>query len=305
VYEDLAIKFSEHFFYIAGAMANMNNVEGEGLWDEADGFFYDMLLMPDGSSNRLKLRTIAGLIPLFAVEVLDEARFKKLTRLRRHLRVFLTNRPDLASLVSHWEVTNAPLGNGQSADDLSGPAAATTGNMNLFGLLRGHRMKLVLKRMLDENEFLSPHGIRSVSKAYGEHSFDYKLGDVNYALHYTPAESDSFMFGGNSNWRGPVWMPLNYLIVESLRRFHSYYGDDFKIECPTGSGNMQTLAEVAEFLKQRLMTLFLPGTNPERPPFGDDANDRMMMFHEYFHGDDGYGLGASHQTGWTALIAVL
>ncbi|CAN5709679.1 glucosidase [soil metagenome] len=309
VYEDLAIKFAEHFFHIAGAMANMGNHEGEGLWDDVDGFYYDMMLMPDGSSRRLKLRTIAGLIPLFAVEVLDEVRLSKLKRFRRHLRVFLGNRPDLAALVSHWEVPNDPGPAAARADDEPGeptaPAIPGSGNMNLFSLLRGHRMKLVLSRVLDENEFLSPHGIRSVSKSYGEHAFDYTIGDVNYALHYTPAESDTAMFGGNSNWRGPVWMPLNYLIVESLRRFHAYYGDDFTVECPTGSGQMMTIDQVADFLKARLCTLMLPGSDPERPPLSDDPNDRMMLFHEYFHGDDGRGLGASHQTGWTALIAVL
>ncbi|MDB5819005.1 MAG: Glucosidase, partial [Rhizobacter sp.] len=228
VYEDLAIKFAEHFFYIAGAMANMGNVEGAGLWDDVDGFYYDMLQMPDGSSHRLKLRTITGLIPLFAVEVLDGSVLSKLARLSRHLRVFLKGRPDLASLVSHWEVASAP-------------GAARGASVNLFSLLRGHRMKLLLSRMLDEREFLSPHGIRSVSKSYDEYAFDYWIGSENYALRYAPAESDTNAFGGNSNWRGPVWMPLNYLIVESLRRFHTYYGDEFKVECPTGSGTYLTI----------------------------------------------------------------
>jgi hypothetical protein len=300
VYEDLAIKFAEHFFYIAGAMANMGNVEGEGLWDDEDGFYYDMLQSSDGARHRLKLRTVTGLIPLFAVEVLDDARMGKLIRLQRHLEVFLNGRPDLAALVSYWQVPNDPKGPSTTPD-----VQQTTGNLHLFSLLRGHRMKLVLKRMLDPNEFLSDHGIRSVSKAYGEHAFDYTLGDTKYALHYTPAESDTNMFGGNSNWRGPVWMPVNYLIIESLRRFHSYYGDDFKVECPTGSGRMMSIAQVADFLKQRVLGLLLPDADGTRVGCDAAANDGMLLFHEYFDGETGRGLGASHQTGWTALIAVL
>ena len=170
-------------------------------------------------------------------------------------------------------------------------------------------MKRVLRRVLDEKEFLSPHGIRSVSKAYGEQAFDYALGDTHYGLHYTPAESDNGMFGGNSNWRGPVWIPLNYLIVESLRRFHSYYGDDFLVECPTGSGQMMSIRGVADFLQARLLSLYLPGAGGQRTGCGapgeQQATDGMLLFHEYFHGDTGRGLGASHQTGWTALLAVL
>ena len=299
VYEDLAIKFGEHFFYIAGAMANMGGVDGAGLWDEEDGFYYDQVKMPDGNSSRLRLRTVAGLIPFLAVEVLDAACVRKLGRLRHHLQVFLQGRPDLAALVSHWQEPHA-----------HGTAGQANGNsLHLFSLLRGHRMKRVLRRVLDEKEFLSPHGIRSVSKAYGEQAFDYALGDTHYGLHYTPAESDNGMFGGNSNWRGPVWIPLNYLIVESLRRFHSYYGDDFLVECPTGSGQMMSIRGVADFLQARLLSLYLPGAGGQRTGCGapgeQQATDGMLLFHEYFHGDTGRGLGASHQTGWTALLAVL
>ncbi|WP_198971144.1 MGH1-like glycoside hydrolase domain-containing protein [Xylophilus sp. ASV27] len=302
VYEDLAIKFGEHFFYIAGAMANMGNVEGAGLWDEEDGFYYDLLKMADGRCSRLRLRTIAGLIPLFAVEVLDEARLRKLGRLRHHLQTFLDRRPDLAALVSHWQVANPSAGVATAGQAHAAATRPAAGSLHLFSLLRGHRMKMVLRRMLDEGEFLSPHGIRSVSKAYDDHAFDYTLGSEHYALHYTPAESDTDMFGGNSNWRGPVWMPLNYLIIESLRRFHTYYGDDFLVECPTGSGRMLTISAVADLLRERLLSLFLPG-----PDAGAAAQtqDGMWWFHEYFHGDTGQGLGASHQTGWTALIATL
>ena len=303
VYEDIAIKFAEHFFHIAGAMANMGHVEGEGLWDEEDGFYYDLVRLPDGGASRLRLRTIAGLIPLLAVEVLDEARMQTLRKLRSHLEVLLKKRPDLDVLVSHWRDPAPP-----TADD---PEAAPAAPRHLFGLLRGHRMKQVLRRLLDESEFLSPYGIRSVSKAYGEHAFDYTLGDTNYALHYTPAESDTDMFGGNSNWRGPVWMPLNFLIVEALQRFHSYYGDDFTIECPTGSGKFRTLGEAADMLRQRLLALFravdghCPGSGARGENAAEDGAEAPLLFHEYFHGDTGRGLGASHQTGWTALVALL
>ncbi|QHI97517.1 glucosidase [Xylophilus rhododendri] len=310
VYEDLAIKFSEHFFHIAGAMANMANTDGLGLWDEEDGFYYDMLRLPDGSARRLKLRTIAGLVPFFAVEVLDDARMEKLQHLRAHLDALLHRRPDLDALVSHWrEPSRAP---GAAPDDSAAPAAE--GHTHLFSLLRGHRMKRVLNRLLDENEFLSPHGLRSVSKAYEADAFDFSIGDSRYALHYTPAESDSGMFGGNSNWRGPVWLPLNFLIVESLRRFHAYYGDEFRVECPTGSGRQHTLCEVADFLQDRLLSLYRPGPDGSLPGNGrpgecadatDGASPAPLLFHEYFHGDTGLGLGAAHQTGWTALLALL
>jgi hypothetical protein len=318
VYEDLAIKFGEHFFYIAGAMADMADPsaphdagdepdDGRGLWDAADGFYYDMLRMPDGRWSRLKLRTIAGLIPLFAVEVLDDSRWEHLPRMRRHMESFLRQRPDLAVLVSHWQTGQAPATPAAPA----APAGRVAGS-HLFSLLRGHRMKLLLRRMLDESEFLSPHGVRSVSRAYCAQAFDYDLGGTHYGLRYTPAESDTGMFGGNSNWRGPVWMPLNYLIVESLLRFHAYYGDDFRVECPTGSGRMLNLREIARYLQDRLMSLFLPDADGRRPADGGDAldrpgprGDRPVAFHEYFDGDTGRGLGASHQTGWTALAALL
>ncbi|WP_295857370.1 glucosidase [uncultured Xylophilus sp.] len=311
VYEDLAIKFSEHFFRIAGAIANVGGAAGDGLWDEDDGFYYDMIRRPDGSVSRLRLRTIAGLVPLLACEVLDDARLDRLQRLRSHLDRFLQDRPDLDALVSHWRDPSPRIDALPPGEDPPAPAAAAQ-RRHLFALLRGHRMKSVLARMLDEDEFLSPHGIRSVSKAYGEHAFDYTLGDTRYALHYTPAESDTGMFGGNSNWRGPVWMPLNFLILEALRRFHTYYGDGFRIECPTRSGTYRSLGEVADFLQQRLVGLFVPDAHGVRPGCstpGECASapgePAALLFHEYFHGDTGRGLGASHQTGWTALIALL
>ncbi len=294
VYEDMAIKFGQHFFYIAGAMANLGNVDGEGLWDEEDGFFYDVMRRPDGSWNRLRLRTIVGLIPLFAVEVIDEARWSKLTHFKEQMAWFMTKRPDLQRLVSHWQ------------DESDGT------HKHLLSLLRGHRMKRLLRRMLDENEFLSPHGIRSLSKVYQEKAYHCSTGSTTSTVRYTPAESDNEMFGGNSNWRGPIWMPLNYLIIESLYRFHDYYGDDFKVEYPTGSGSYTTLEKIADEIAHRLSSIFQRDPEGGRPVSGefdkiqhDPHFKDFVLFYEYFNGDTGEGIGASHQTGWTGLIARL
>ena len=293
VYIDMAKKFAEHFFYIAGAMTNIGNKAGRGLWDDEDSFFYDVLKLPGNNIVRLRLRTIAGLIPLFAVEVIDDAKWHELPELEAHVRWFLSQRPDLAALVSNWE--------DKSGDD-----------KHLFSLLRGHRMKCLLRRMLDENEFLSPYGIRSVSKIYSDHPYDYVLNGSDHSVHYTPGESDSGMFGGNSNWRGPVWLPLNYLLIESLYRFHDYYSDDFKVEYPTGSGNYFSLKEIADSLSGRLCNLFIPDAAGQRASAGENEivqrNEYFkdhILFYEYFHGDTGKGLGASHQTGWTGLVALL
>ncbi len=294
VYEDMAIKFSEHFFYIAGAMANMANTAGAGLWDEEDGFYYDMLRSPDGSWNRLRLRTLVGLLPLIAVEVIEEKNWRKLPGLVSHIKWFTDQRPDLASLVSNWEGTN------------------DEGSLQLLSLLRGHRMKCLLRRMLDENEFFSDYGIRSISKIYGEHPFEYHLDGQTFTVKYAPAESDTGMFGGNSNWRGPIWMPVNYLLVEAMHRFHDYYGDDFKIEMPVGSGNYTTIKDAANQVSNRLKSIFMKDEQGRRAVFGeneklqtDEHFKDYILFHEYFNGDDGKGLGASHQTGWTGLVALL
>jgi len=291
-YEAMAIKFSEHFLYIAGAIANFGD-RSVGLWDDEDGFYYDLLRKPDGSWDRLRLRTIVGLIPMFATIIYEEAKWKNLPNLVQRLDWFWKQRPDLVELVSRWK-------------DKKGDEE------HLFSLLRGHRMKLLLRRMLDPNEFLSDYGIRSVSKIYSEHPFEYWLDGADYSVHYTPAESDSNMFGGNSNWRGPIWMPINFLLIQSLYRFHRYYTDDFRVEYPTGSGQYYSLQEIAQSLSQRLKSIFLRNDQGERPVFGghpklnQDAHFRdYILFHEYFHGDTGKGLGASHQTGWTGLIAVL
>ncbi len=292
VYEDMATKLFEHFLCIAEAMTNLDGEE-LGLWDEVDAFYYDELKMPQGGTVTLKLRSMVGLIPLFAVETLEPELLEKLPAFRDALEWYLRHRPELAGLVSRW---NEP-GRGQR---------------RLLSLLRGHRIKCVLRRMLDPAEFLSPYGIRAVSKVYENAPFTLSLAGEELRVGYVPGESDSGLFGGNSNWRGPVWMPVNYLIIESLQKFHHYFGDDFKVECPTGSGQMLTLNEIATELSGRLAKLFLKDAGGGRPVHGlypkfhaDPHFRDYVWFHEYFHGDSGRGVGASHQTGWTGLIAKL
>ncbi|MEJ7685049.1 MAG: hypothetical protein WKG06_45830 [Segetibacter sp.] len=292
VYQDLATKFFEHFLYIAGAMTNMGN-KGIGLWDEEDNFYYDALRLPDNESKKLKVRSMVGLITLFAVEVIDHQSLEDAPEFAKRLKWFLNNRPDLANLVSRWEDKNE-------------------GEKHLLSLLRGHRMKKILNRVLDESEFLSEYGVRSLSKVYEKHPYEFNLDGNQFSVQYAPGESTTGIFGGNSNWRGPIWMPVNYLIIESLQKFHYYYGDDFKVECPTGSGQFLTLNEIADFLSMRLSKLFLKDKNGRRPFNGDydklqlDKNfSNYILFYEYFHGDSGRGVGASHQTGWTGLIAKL
>lgn len=292
VYEDMATKFFEHFLYIAGAMSNMG-MSNDGLWDEEDQFFYDVLKCSDGSATKLKVRSMVGLIPLFAVEVLDDDLLQALPGFAGRLKWFLDSRPDLANLVSRWQEKNK-------------------GEQHLLSLLRGHRMKKILKRMLDESEFLSPYGVRALSKFHELNPYEIVANGHTFSVKYTPAESDSGLFGGNSNWRGPIWMPVNYLIVESLQKFHQYYGDEFTVECPTGSGNYLTLSEVADELSHRLSRIFLKNESDYRPVFGNHSlmqedihfKDHLLFF-EYFNGDNGTGVGASHQTGWTGLIAKL
>ncbi len=292
VYEDIGTKFFEHFLSIAQAMTNMSG-KGIGLWDEQDEFYYDMLNFPDGSTRSLKVRSMVGLIPLFAVETLEPELLAQLPDFNRRLEWLMRNRPQLAGLVSNWE------GEGK-------------GKRRLLSLLRGHRMKKLLARMLDSNEFLSDFGIRALSRTHLDKPYIYEGSDCCLTVKYTPAESDSGMFGGNSNWRGPIWMPVNFLLIESLQRFHHYYGDDFKVECPTGSGNYLTIFEVAEELTARLARIFRKNAEGERPVFGNvsllqkdpDFKDNIF-FNEYFDGDTGRGVGASHQTGWTGLIAKL
>jgi hypothetical protein len=291
-YEDIASKFFEHFLYIADAMANIGG-DGVGLWDEQDQFYYDMLNLPGGRSVTMRVRSMVGLIPLFAVEVLDSAQEKQFPGFAGRLRWFLNHRPKLAELVSHW----GEPGVGETA---------------LLSLLRGHRIKMTLRRMLDETEFLSDYGVRALSKYHGAHPYALDYEGNHFEIGYVPGESVSGLFGGNSNWRGPIWMPVNYMLVEALREFHQYYGEDFTVECPIGSGRDLSLREVADEIARRLTNLFLRDKDGRRACFGDQAlfqNDPEfrdhLVFNEYFHGDTGRGVGASHQNGWTGLVALL
>ncbi|HTE29222.1 MAG TPA: hypothetical protein VK666_02525 [Chryseolinea sp.] len=288
-YQSLATKFFEHFLYIAGAMSN----KGLDLWDADDEFFYDVLHTPDNNRTVMRIRSMVGLIPLFAVEVLDQDIFDAMPEFTERLRWFLQNRPDLANLISRWEEKGK-------------------GERHLLSLLRGHRMKMLLKRMLDESEFLSPYGVRAMSRYHLEHPYKLLANGNEFSVKYTPAEGDNSLFGGNSNWRGPIWFPVNYLLIESLQRFHHYYGDDFRIEHPTNSGNLRTLREIADDLSARLINIFRRDENGQRAVYGpykklqDDENFRdHILFYEYFDGDTGRGVGATHQTGWTGLIAKL
>ena len=292
VYEDLASKFFEHFLLIAEAMADFGG-RGAGLWDDTDGFYYDRLTLPDGKTESLRVRSMVGLIPLFAVETLEPELLAKLPDFTRRMQWFMNYRPDLAALVSRWHEPGV-------------------GDRRLLSLLRGSRMKKLLRRMLDEAEFLSRYGVRALSKFHRDQPFIFKVNGDVLRVDYQPGESDSWMFGGNSNWRGPIWFPVNYLIIESLQKFHHYYGPDFKVEYPTGSGTMLTLEEIAADISTRLTKLFLRDEYGRRPAFGDSGKMQAdphfrdhLLFHEYFHGDDGRGLGAGHQNGWTALVAKL
>jgi len=292
VYEDIASKFFEHFLAIAEAMTRMGEVD-DGLWDEEDEFFYDKLLPAGGGSIALKVRSMVGLSPLFAVETLEPETLARLPDFNKRLTWTMKNRPELAALVSRW---NEP----------------GLGERRLLSLLRGSRMKKLLRRMLDETEFLSDYGIRALSKHHELHPYVFRCDNNSLTVDYQPAESNSRLFGGNSNWRGPVWFPVNYLLIESLQKFHHYYGDDFKVECPTGSGRFLTINEIAQEISHRLTLLFKRDAEGRRPVFGQyeklqrDPHFRdYVLFYEYFHGDNGRGLGASHQTGWTGLIAKL
>jgi hypothetical protein len=292
VYEDVASKFWEHFLYIANAM---NHIGGGdlSLWDEEDGFFYDVLRCPDGTREPLRARSIIGLTPLLGVVASPQELLDRNPGFRERRRWFVEHRPDLTRSV-------APM-------DQAGE-----GGRLLMSVVREDQLRRILSRMLDENEFLSPYGVRSVSRYHREHPFTARIGDVEHRLDYEPGESTTALFGGNSNWRGPVWVPLNYLLIEALRRYGEYYGSRFRVDCPTGSGRARTLDQVAAELARRVARLFLRGPDGRRPAAGDHAllqNDPawrdLVPFHEYFDGDTGRGCGASHQTGWTALVANL
>lgn len=296
VYEDVATKFLEHFFYISHAMNDRPAID-EGkpadLWDEVDGFYYDVLHFKNGQHMFLRVRSLVGVVPLFAVETLDAELLERLPGFRSRLEWFLAHRPDLCEDAA--SVTRA----GQSA-------------RRLFAVVNEDRLKLILQRVLAEDEFLSPYGIRSLSRFHEANPYSLAIDGVSYDINYQPAESTTNLFGGNSNWRGPIWFPLNYLLIESLQKLHYYYGDDWKVEHPAGSAQMLDLWDVSADLSQRLIRLFLRDENGRRPVFGgcekfqNDPNFKdYIPFHEYFHGDNGAGLGASHQTGWTALVAKL
>ncbi len=284
VYEDVATKFFEHFTYIAHAM------ESQGLWDDTDGFFYDVLQMDGAASVPVRVRSMVGVVALFAVTVLDPAVLARLPSFRRRLEWFVENKPEYAEHISHMTVPGR-------------------GDRLLLSVADPDRLSRILSYCLDPDEMLSPHGVRSVSKHYGAAPFSMSLGGVEATIDYEPAESTNFLFGGNSNWRGPVWFPLNYLLIESLDRYHSYFGDDFTVEHPSRSGTRLPLGSVADDLARRLTSLFLTSADGSRPVFGgytrmqtDPRWNRQLFFHEYFHGDTGAGLGASHQTGWTGLV---
>ena len=291
VYEDVATKFFEHFLHIAEAMTLAN--DGVGLWDDEDKFYYDVLSLPDGRRIPLRVRSLVGLIPMCAVEVLDPGMLEKVPNFAQRLEWVLSHRPELADLVSRWHEPGL-------------------GERRLLSLLRGHRLKRLLRRVLDPAEFLSDYGVRSLSAVHREAPYRLGLGDREFTVEYQPAESATEVFGGNSNWRGPIWFPINFLLIESLQKFHHYYGDDFRVECPTGSGQFMTLDRVADFLARRLAAIFLRGADGKRPVLGDDSRLQddphfrdYIPFFEYFHGDSGRGVGASHQTGWTGLVAKL
>jgi hypothetical protein len=292
VYEDVASKFWEHFIYIADAMNNIGT-ENLGLWDEEDGFFYDILHLPNGEHITLRVRSMVGLIPLFAVETVESNVIDQFPDFKRRMEWFINNRPDLTANIATMRTP------GQQ-------------ERKLVSVVRADRLRRVLRVLLDENEFLSPYGIRALSRFHKDHPYVLNVNGMDYRVDYEPAESTTGMFGGNSNWRGPIWFPLNYLIIESLQKFHYYFGDDFRVECPSSSGQMMNLAEVAAEISRRLSRIFLRGADGRRPVFGgsekfqvDPHWRNLLLFHEYFHGDNGAGLGASHQTGWTGLVAKL
>jgi hypothetical protein len=290
VYEDLATKFFEHFLRIASAMTGE---EGPSLWNEEDGFFYDALHLPDNSIIPLKVRSLVGLMTLMAVETIEPEMMEYMPTFARRVHWFLNNRPHLAGNISDIDVPG-------------------TGERRLMALLTRERLIHILGYLLDETEFLSEYGIRSVSKYHEAHPYTFHANGQAYTVGYEPAESESGLFGGNSNWRGPVWLPINFLLIEGLQKFHHYYGDDLQVECPAGSGQMMNLWEVATEISRRLIRLFLADEEGRRPIYGGQSIFRdnphwrdLILFYEYFHGDNGAGLGATHQTGWTGLIAKL
>jgi hypothetical protein len=291
-YEDVASKFFEHFVYIAHAI---NDIAGEGieLWNQEDGFFYDVLHLPNGSVQPLKVRSLVGLIPLFAVETLEPETEQTMPRFWRRMKWFIRNRPELRNHIVPQETAEGKT-------------------RRLLSLVNGDRLKSVLRYMLDENEFLSSYGVRAVSRYHRDHPYMFWVNGHEHRVDYEPAESSTGLFGGNSNWRGPIWFPVNYLLIEALQKFDHFYKEQFQVEYPTGSGKQMSLWDVSAELSRRLTRIFMQGPDGRRPVHGGaekfqtDPHWRdLILFYEYFHGDNGGGVGASHQTGWTGLVAKL
>jgi len=294
MYEETSIKFTEQIMWICYAMDRLGEHHDE-MWDEEDGFFYDLLRFPDGQATRLKVRSLVGLLPLCASTVFEEDEVTRHPRIVEMIALFKKRHSEMVSQV-------APTDAGYVGCK----------GRRLLSILNREKLERVLRYLLDENEFLGPHGIRSISRFHLDHPFIFWVGHQEYKVQYLPAESNTGMFGGNSNWRGPVWMPVNALIVRALLNLYTFYGDDFKVECPTGSGRHMTLFEVAQELTRRLSGTFLRGSDGRRPVYGGTAKFQedphwrdLILFYEYFHGDNGAGLGASHQSGWTGLVAPL
>ena len=291
-FEDMVVKFAEHFYYIAAAM---NRSGEDGMWDEEDGFYYDILRLPDGSATRLKVRSMVGLLPLCATTVVEKWQRERIPGAMKQIFTRLSRMPELMKTIHP-----------------TGPGNLGVAERGILALANPDRLRRILTKMLDENEFLGPYGIRSLSKFHEQHPFVFHVNGQEYRVDYLPAESNTGMFGGNSNWRGPVWMPVNALIIRALLNFYLYYGDNFKIECPTGSGKMMNLFEVSKEIADRLTNTFLRDKQGKRPVYGGTEKFQTdphwrdnILFYEYFHGDNGAGLGASHQTGWTGLVAKL
>jgi hypothetical protein len=290
VYQDIATKFFEHFLMIGGAMTNLG-AKGLGLWDDQDDFFYDWLIMSNGEANPLRVRSLVGLIPGFAIEVIDEALLKSMPLFVKRLNWYLRYRPKLAALVSRWNKPGA-------------------GDTRLLAIVRAFRATKLLERVLDKNEFLSSYGVRALSRYHLAHPYIFEADGFRSEVRYVPAESNIDLFGGNSNWRGPIWMPINYLLIESLCKYDRFFGEGFQIECPVGSARKLSLRKITDELRNRLTNIFRRDERGRRPVFGD--NEKMqtdphfkdyILFFEYFDGETGRGLGASHQTGWSGLIA--
>jgi Glycosyl hydrolase family 63 C-terminal domain len=288
-YADMVLKFLQHDTLIMSSLAHLGG--GSGMWDEEDGFFYDVLRMEDGHAEKLKVRSMVGLLPLCAATVIEPQIFQKFPEIGKQFLQFLEARPEMRAAIHD-------------------PMQVGVGDRHLFSALNDANLRRVLARMLDENEFLSPYGIRSLSRYHHEHPYVYRVGNQEYRVEYLPAESDSGMFGGNSNWRGPIWLPMNALIIRAMLNYYSFYGPDFTVECPTGSGRQMNLYQVAEEIARRVVTIFLRDPTGRRPVYGQTRKFQenphwrdLVLFYEYFHGDNGAGLGASHQTGWTGMVA--